>query len=303
MKNTTLWTLFLLIFNFCILISPTTVFAQKDSIINNDTLIIQKSINFENEIVLSDIDSYGRIYVCDKKGVIKRLDSLGDAELIFSPSSSIVPTSFTAQNPNQIFVFYQELQEWVVLNRFLTEIERYKISDKIESNQYGEIGFVRLIAPSPTNTLWFFDESDFSLKNYDVLNKQLLSQTPLGLILKNEDYPIAHLQFYQGQIFLGVKGQGILIFDNFGNYKTALEYLDWTSISFEKEFIFIVSNLKGTTEIIKKGLYDKSRKEIILPSLSQIEIQATEKVENYMFQFNSKYYQITKNKMYIYIKK
>jgi hypothetical protein len=278
MKNILLLFLF---YNF-----SSFIFAQ------NDTLIFQKKIIFENEIILSDIDSYGKIYSCDKKGVIKRLDSLGNVELVFSPSSSIVPTSFNVQNPNQIFVFYQELQEWAVLNRFLTEIERYKISEKIESNNYGEIGFVRLIATSPNNTLWFFDESDFSLKNYDVMNKQILSQTPLGLILKNEEYPISHLQFYQSQIFLGVKGQGILIFDNFGNYKTVLEYPNWTSVSFDKEFIFITD----TNKTIKKGLYDKNSEEISLPTIKK----NIEQTIDYFFQFNSKYYQITKTEMYIY---
>lgn len=277
----------LLTFLSLILSFSNFIFAQ------NDTLIFKKSIYFENEIILSNIDSYGRIYSCDKKGIIKRLDSLGNAEVVFSPSSSIAPTLFNVQNPNQIFIFYQELQEWVILNRFMTEIERYKISDKIKSNQYGEIGFVRLLAPSPNNTLWFFDESDFSLKNYDVLNKQIVSQTPLGLILKDEEYPISYLQFYQGQIFLGVKGQGILIFDNFGNYKTVLEYPNWNSISFEKEFIFITDKDKT----IKKGLYNKSSKEIILPTQNT---DNTEQKVNYFFEFNSKYYQIIKNEIYIY---
>ncbi|AFM06209.1 hypothetical protein Fleli_3906 [Bernardetia litoralis DSM 6794] len=274
----------LLLFLFCNF--STLIFAQ------NDSLIFQKSIYFSEKIILSDIDSYGRIYICDNKGLIKRLDSVGNVELTFSPSSSIVPTIFNVQNPNQIFVFYQELQEWVILNRFLTEIERYKISEKLESNNYGEIGFVRLLVPSPNNTLWFFDESDFSLKNYDILNKQILSQTPLGLILKDEEYPISHLQFYQGQVFLGVKGQGILIFDNFGNYKTVLEYPDWNSISFEKEFILITNNQK----IIKKGLYDKNLEEIILPKQNTDTTQAI----NYFFQSNSKGYQITENKIFIY---
>ncbi len=279
MKNILLLTLYVLFSNW-----SSFAFSQ------NDTLVLQKKINFENEIILSNIDSYGKIYICDKKGAIQRLDSLGNVELIFSPSSSIVPTNFNTKNPNQIFVFYQELQEWVILNRFLTEIERYKISEKIESNQYGEIGFVRLLVPSPNNTLWFFDESDFSLKNYDVMNKQIISQTPLGLILKDEDYPISHLEFYQNQIFLGVKGQGILIFDNFGNYKTILEYPNWSSISFEKDFVIITD----TKKIIKKYLYKNDIEEIQLSNTKIAEFT------NYFFQFNSKQYQITKNEMYIY---
>ncbi|WP_375561031.1 hypothetical protein ACE193_00325 [Bernardetia sp. OM2101] len=282
MKNILLLPLLFIYFTFF-----NFVFAQ------NDTLIFQKKTHFENEIILSCIDSYSRIYICDKKGVIQRLDSLGNVEILFSPSSSIVPTTFNVQNPNQVFVFYQELQEWVILNRFLTEIERYEISNKIESNQYGEIGFVRLLAPSPNNTLWFFDESDFSLKNYDILNKQILSQTPLGLILKDEDYPISHLQFYQNQIFLGVKGQGILIFDNFGNYKTVLEYPNWNSISFKGEFIFITE----TNKTIKKGLYTKTNKEIILPNQTK---KYKEESINYFFQFGLKCYHIIKNEMYIY---
>lgn len=291
MKNTLLLSL-LLLFSICF----HSVFSQ------NDTLIFERKINFENEIILSNIDTYGRIYSCDKKGVIKRLDSLGNIELVFSPSSSIAPTTFNVQNPNQIFVFYQELQEWVILNRFLTEIERYTVSEKIESNQYGEIGFVRLIAPSANNTLWFFDESDFSLKNYDILNKQILSQTPLGLILKNEEYPISYLQFYQGQIFLGVKGQGILIFDTFGNYKTILEYPNWSSISFESEFILIVE----TEKIIKKGLYTKSSEEINLTTNAVISQKTSKKEKkinkpiHFFFQFNSKCYQIIENEIYIY---
>ncbi|WP_338765442.1 hypothetical protein WAF17_01660 [Bernardetia sp. ABR2-2B] len=253
---------------------------------------MKKEILFESEVILSDIDTYGRIYICDKKGVIKRLDSLGNIDVLFSPSSSIVPTNFNVQNPNQIFVFYQELQEWVILNRFLTEIERYKISEKIESNQYGEIGFVRLLAPSPNNTLWFFDESDFSLKNYDVLNKQILSQTPLDLLLKNEEYPISHLEFYQSQIFLGVKEQGILVFDNFGNYKGVLDFPSWNSFTLEKEFILITEKDK----IIKKGLYEKSTEEIALLNKDN----KTDNSINYFFEFNLKYYKITKDRMCIF---
>ncbi|WP_338791415.1 hypothetical protein V9L05_00280 [Bernardetia sp. Wsw4-3y2] len=259
----------------------------------NDTLLLQKEVVFESEIILSNIDTYGRIYICDKKGVIKRLDTLGNTELVFSPSSSIAPTHFNVKNPNQIFVFYQELQEWVILNRFLTEIERYKISEKIESNQYGEIGFVRLLSPSPNNTLWFFDESDFSLKNYDILNKQILSQTPLGLLLKNEDYPISHLEFYQGQIFLGVKEQGILVFDSFGNYKTVLDFPKWNTITFAKEFILITEKEK----VIKKGLYDESIEEIAILNINKD--SKTENPINYFFECNLKHYQITNDRMYI----
>ncbi len=275
MKNISLFILFFLFHHFLL--------AQDDS------LAFHKSINFENEIILNTIDYYGKIYICDKKGVIKRLDNLGNTEVIFSPSSSFVPTNFDTKNPNQIFIFYQELQEWVILNRFLTEIERYKVSEKIESSVYNQIGFVRLLVPSPNNTLWFFDESDFSLKNYDVLNKQILSQTSLGLLLKNEEYPISYLQFYQGHVFLGVQGQGILIFDNFGNYKTILEYPNWVSISFEKEFILINTGQK----IIKKGLYNKSIQEFLLPPNNT-------SIMNNIFQFDSKIYQITKNKVFIY---
>lgn len=274
-----------------LMLATTTIFAENQQ----DTLVLQKKIDLQNEIVLSDIDSYGRIYICDKKGSIKRLDSLGDVELIFSPSSTIVPTDFSAQNPNQIFVFYQELQEWVVLNRFLTEIERYQISEKIEANQYGEIGFVRLLVPSANNTLWFFDESDFSLKNYDVLNKQVLSQTPLDLLLKNEEYPISYLQFYQGQVFLGVQGQGILIFDTFGNYKTTLKYPDWKGISFEKEFIFILKN----DTIIKRSLYKQSEENIFF-------LDTTEKNRgkiNYFFRYGVKAFCITETEIYIYTTK
>ncbi|WP_291725666.1 hypothetical protein [Bernardetia sp.] len=261
--------------------------------LGQDTLHIDKEVFFEKEMVLADIDSYGRMYICDTKGNIKRLDSLGKTEVLYSPSSPIVPTNFTTQNPNQIFVFYQELQEWVILNRFLTEIERYRVSEKIETNnQYGQVGFVRLLVPAPNNTLWFFDESDFSLKNYDVLNKQILSQTPLDLVLSNEEYPITHLQFYQGQIFLGVEQQGILVFDSFGNYKTTLEYPHWKSISFEKEAIFIVAENK----IIKKSLYKNGLDEIPL------EKNIISKLE-YFFPYSLQFYALTKTKMYVYTTK
>ena len=58
--------------------------------------------------------------------------------------------------------------------------------------------------------MYLSDSSEANLESYqvcvqnsDVLNKQILSQTSLGLLLKNEEYPISYLQFYQGHVFLG----------------------------------------------------------------------------------------------------
>ncbi|MEJ2005003.1 MAG: hypothetical protein P8X57_08595, partial [Cyclobacteriaceae bacterium] len=74
------------------------------------------------------LDAKGLLYTGNTKGTVKRYGP-NDDDLLYSPSRQSPVTLIDGSNPLRIFVFYEDLQEYAILDRFLTETARYSLSD------------------------------------------------------------------------------------------------------------------------------------------------------------------------------
>jgi len=158
-------------------------------------------------------DRYGNIYVADQAGNLNRYDSLGQFALNYSPPKLAEISLLEARPTVRIFAFYRELQEYVLLDRFLVPIEHYRLD-------LPELGFVRVAAPSLDNLLWLYDDVNFSIKKYDKQFNKVTFRVPLDLLLNSgADYDINYLAEYQNQLFVNDRNSGILVFDNLGNFQ------------------------------------------------------------------------------------
>ena len=79
-----------------------------------------------------------------------------------------------------------------------------------------------------------------------------------------DNYEILFMKEYQNRLFLSTKGQGILIFDNFGSYIKTYKYEGISFFNFWKDNIYFIEDSK----IIQLNLYSEEIETKELPSKS-----------------------------------
>ena len=174
-----------------------------------------KSISLPSPVMDVSIDRYGLFYYADDDGNIYKYDTLGVLQFTYSPPRKADITLLEAWRNVNIFVFYRSLQEFVLLDRFLAPSPNEPLSSP-------QIGYARLASFSSDNNMWLIDETDFSLKKYNLSYSTVDLNTPLDLLLDASLYDLNFIREYQNLVFLNDKNSGVLIFDNMGNYKTKI---------------------------------------------------------------------------------
>jgi hypothetical protein len=206
--------------------------------IKEDGLIFIKSVKVPLVKNVS-IDRYNFIYFADDRGNIYKYDQDANPLLTFSPKKNSDVTLLEAWRNVNILVFYRNYQEFIFLNRFLTETPNF-ILDEEGQNQDRSVGFARLATFTGDNNLWIVDDDDFSLKKLDLTYNKLLIHTPLELVLDKRTYDFNFIREYQNLLFINDKNSGILIFDNLGNYKNKLEFKGLNYFSFQNNNLYFI---------------------------------------------------------------
>lgn len=212
---------------------PISIFAQN--------LILADSFDLP-KAELAAADKYGNFYIADQQGNLHQYDSTGKFLLNFSPEKVGSISLLDARQTVQIFAFYRDFQQIIWLDRFLKKIESYDLENM-------DLGFVRLVAPSPDKRLWILSDSDFSLLKYDPRTRQTLFKISLQWALPPANYDFIYLTEYQNLLFLQDRNGKLLLFDNLGNYRQTFELPAESSwISFWKNsFYYLEKNkLKST---------------------------------------------------------
>ena len=200
------------------------------------------------------IDRGGRIYLSTFNGDIIRYDADLSNELVFSPQNPNRTDNLEAWQGLRIFTFHKDLQEFRLINRNLSLDERYLFPNNL-------VGFAEIATSTFDNNVWLIDQTEFSLKKYDIFKQSLQTSTPLNLILDVDDYEILHCKEYQNRFFISTKNRGILIFDNLGNYLKNISINEVENFNFWKDELYFISK----TKIKKVDLYSNNVTEFDLP--------------------------------------
>jgi hypothetical protein len=208
--------------------------------IKDDGLIFIKSVQTPPVRNVS-IDRYNFFYFADDRGNIYKYDQDATLLLTFSPRKNSEVTLLEAWRNVNILVFYRNYQEFIFLNRFLTETPNF-ILDEEEQDQDKSVGFARLATFTGDNNLWIIDDDDFSLKKLDLTYNKLIIHTPLELVLPKKNYDFNFIREYQNLLFINDKNSGILIFDNLGNYKNKLEFKGLNYFSFQNNNLYFIED-------------------------------------------------------------
>lgn len=180
-------------------------------------------------------DKQGNLYLVSQSGDVDKYDTSGELLEHFSPEKPGDITLIEAWNPLKVFLYYGDFQEYMFLDRFLTSTNRFSLS-QVSS-------YVGLATMSGDNNIWLIDYSDFSLKKYDVTLGRITIQQPFDLLMAKSNYDIDFVREYQNLLFFSDTDEGILVFDNLGNYlktwpEMGVRYFNF----FKDEMYFIKEN-------------------------------------------------------------
>ncbi len=188
-------------------------------------------------------DRQGNIYLGDKNGNIQKYSGKLEKLEVYSPERKGSIAVLDCWNPLRLFVSYADLQEFLFLDRFMVNANRFDLKKLTP--------YAGIKAPSVDNNLWFIDYSDFSLKKYNITYDDIIISRPFDLLLNRKDYELSHLREYQNLVFLSDIKSGILVFDNLGNYLYKIEDKGIDSFNFLNDEIYYLVN----GNIIKRHLY------------------------------------------------
>jgi hypothetical protein len=181
------------------------------------------------------IDRLGQVYVADLKNNLHKYSPRGELLFTFSPPTPGRLTSLEAWNPVKTLLFYQDRQQLLFLDRFLTPLSTIRLSDLSD-------GLVRLATLAQDDQLWVLNESDFSLQKIDPRYPDARLQTSLNQLLNADTYDFRLLREYQNNLYLLDANSGIYLFDNMGNFKKKLPVRGITSLGFQGEEGYYLKN-------------------------------------------------------------
>lgn len=183
------------------------------------------------------IDRAGNLYAAGLDQNIRKYDTSGELVATYSPSKMGEITLLESWNSISTIAYYKDFQEIVFLDRFLTVKSTVPITSEIS-------GFTRLATVASDNSIWLIDDSDFSLKKWDITYQNTLIHNPLNLQLKDKDYNFTFIREYQNNLYLIDEGADLVIFDILGNYKRSIPITNATNVGMWKTKMYYSKNGK-----------------------------------------------------------
>ncbi|EJF10805.1 MULTISPECIES: hypothetical protein [Pontibacter] len=198
-------------------------------------------LNFSHSLAISSpatvsVDRNGSVYLMDTGRSLFMLDSTGKPVNTFSPPSRGRITAVEAWNPMKVFLFYEDRQELMLLDRFMRPIANTRLTD------LGYMGNVQAATLTSDDSFWLFNESDFTLSKLDLRYQKPIIETPLDLILDKARFDVRFIREYQNMVYLLDYNGGVYVFDNLGNYKKKLPFTGVSYIAFKGNELYFVKD-------------------------------------------------------------
>lgn len=159
-------------------------------------------------------DQLRQLYVVTPSNEVIKYSSEGEVLYRYNNNTLGTLQYLDATDPFSLLLYYPDYQVVQVLDRTLNLMAEFRLW------QYG-IFQPRAIGMANDNQLWIYDEAVFRLKKLDPNGKVLAQSDDLNLLLGKQPRPDM-LLVRQNRIWLLDSEQGIIVFDNFGQYSHTL---------------------------------------------------------------------------------
>lgn len=218
------------------------------------------------------IDRLEQVYVSDQHHNLYKFSPLGERLFTFSPARQGRLALVEAWNPVKTLLFYDDRQQVVLLDRFLTPMTSLRLADLTD-------GLIRLATLAGDEQLWVLNESDFRLEKIDPRYPDSRLSTPLNQVLENGQYDFRLLREYQNQLYLLDRTSGIYIFDNMGNYKKRLPVKGLAYLGFKGDEGYYLKN----GQLVFFHLYTGQERTFPLPAAKDYQLALAGNKTLYLF--------------------
>lgn len=251
-------------------------FCLLSFLVNAQAITLLERIPLIEGPVSVSIDRTDHIYLAGEKGNVYKYDETGELLLTYSPQKPGRIKSMEAWSTLNVFIFYEGLQEFSFLDRFLTHIS---------TQRFGSDIYARLATSSSDNNLWIFDDQDYSLKKINLNYFEPQIMTPLSNII-NKDFTGRKLKEYQNFLFLSDENTGVYVFDNLGNYIKLLPFTSASFFNFHKTELYFLNN----SRLEFYDLYSAETRSVEIPTGNEYLYALV--TENYLYLISKKFLDI-----------
>ncbi|WP_436515280.1 hypothetical protein [Ekhidna sp. To15] len=199
------------------------------------------TIRLKDAPVASATDFQGNLYLGFADGRLSKYDADGIFLENFSLANNSAISLIDVQNNLKPFIFYFDIQQITILDRFSSIPRKYNISD------FGsEIGM--MTCPAPDADFWIIENNPQRLKKVNPLRKSTILEVQVSI-----GDSISRMQAYQNILAIGSQNK-IHIFDQFGGLLHTLKFdtlfnfqiIRGTLFAFTSKEILEINPFKGT---------------------------------------------------------
>ncbi|MBB6324834.1 hypothetical protein FHS59_000449 [Algoriphagus iocasae] len=191
---------------FLLIAFPHFSFSQENNVL--DKAISEITVS---NLDLVSFDTKDQIFASTNSGDIYQFQASGKQLNLFSPTRQGRLQQLEAAWTVNIFSFSSDLQEYRILDRFLNLLSE---NGFFQAN----INLAKAATLGNNNIIWVWDESDLNLKILDYRRNTVIQSQPLNIILNPEKLEVTEIREFKNRLFMNVKGEGIFMFDNQGNF-------------------------------------------------------------------------------------
>lgn len=203
----------------CLLVLNTAAFAQRW--VPVDTLF------FDHEISAVSLDRKDQIYLGFSTGHVTMINVETQEVLEFQNPNLTSVSHIEAWNTLRPFIFYRDIQSYLILDRFLTQPRQYQIQDL-------DLPFIELMSPGPSS-IYALSSTDLVLSKMGILNGQLEVSYPVSRST-GISRPV-FMRVYQNTILLSDLDKGLIIMDLFGNILQTFPDLKLSSFQIRNDYL------------------------------------------------------------------
>lgn len=220
-------------------------------------------------------DSENNSYVGFQNGGLQKFSSRGSEILNYSLPNQSAITLIEAQNNRKIFLFYRDIQQVVILDRFSTIPRKYSLED------FG-IDYAESATISPDGTFWFAEINPRRLKKIDPLRNSVIHEVQQDL-----GESISIMRTF-GNFLVVASENGIHILDQFGNLNGTIKVQGTTYLQFLNDMI-LATHPEGILkidpfkiEVVKKDMSKEFlNQKAIISGLDQFLVIGDQRIISY----------------------
>lgn len=182
-----------------------------------------------------EVDNLNFIYLLNESGQLKKLNPNGDSLLVFNDVKKYGnPGLVDVSNPLKVLLFYKPYASIVLLDKMLT------LRNSLNLRKIN-IFSVNAIANAYDNSIWVFDEQDFTLKKISEQGQVIQESNDMRLF-PGIAPQVSSITDHNNFVYLYDKDNGFFVFDYYGTFKNTLAFKNWGNISFSGNILYGTEN-------------------------------------------------------------